>query len=522
MAGPKFPTSSGSNAKQPLDESALAALKEHSLDRNEKPADPQKRDQVQNKETTDNKQIENGPEGKSQDLARKNQQQQQASGKKPQDKTDYQVKDNRGSETAELPQQLGHKINVNQQVATSRQNLGDKASAGQQGQNTASEAEGKNTSRQQSQFSTKQPSSKVYKQLLAQPSFQGGLKGTPLHQKLLKRAVEQNIQKQIMYADPQESLEKGDILQLFSMRHKSKNKKDLKQIIKHEIARAKNKLKQTRVNSLKHQTGSKHQKETHKMMQKKLSSDRIGQQLQKHLQAASKESPFERVLQKVLAGKQSVPNLPEGVRAKFLQKTTAEWRQFFKNVLGTNSQLVKSNADVNQLIEALFRGIYTGEEGGEYLILDLALSEDGEAVEYKYSQLLLEDGELAKLFKKMHPGELLAGDLLKQLGEELQFLKLMTAIQLAVMTEEEKKANLNKMRQAMRGSVRDDLENALIKKRNGDQKKRESQKEPFVYAGNQFDNKEERKGKQTFFLYLAYTIAIAALSIGMYFLIKNL
>lgn len=444
------------------------------------------------------------PESNPELTQRQQQDKHQADRRSTEQKSTYQKKSS-DQEPAQVPKQFGHKINVNVQVA--------KAVASQLAEQFDAPAFiSKETFKQ---ILEERP--KLAKQILEKPTqearqrfikdsmFKFHPQAARIQQKMAEQAQRQQQaeQGQVMQDMAEDVLKKGDLVQLFRLRHKSEDKDNFRNIMRNELAKAKARALQEKVQGIKQQAegggGGAQARGVNRTTQ---IADPAKSALAQKLANASSASAFEALLQKALAGSKLVPGLPDGIKAKFLLKGSAEWQAFFKNVFQLQGAEVQSQAQLEQLAYALYRGIYTKAESGKStLVADLVFDEAGE---HKFAQIALDD-ELAEIFKKLNPGEEISKELLKKLGEELTYLKLAHVVNQAQLSEEQKTAILKEFQKQFSTGSRDKLENALIAMR---QSKREEEKDPppFVYAGNQFDKKEERHGPPKLFMALLYTV----------------
>ncbi|HLD44073.1 MAG TPA: hypothetical protein VJC18_01455, partial [bacterium] len=277
------------------------------------------------------------------------------------------------------------------------------------------------------------------------------------------------------------------------------------------------------VGAIRQQTDAKSQKNTTELMRAER-SDLAKQQLAAKLSQSGSQSKFEQILQQVLAGnKTATQELAEGLKARFLIKTDAEWEAFFKNVLALDSTEVQSQAQLSKMIEALFRGLYKKPGTDQTLLIaDLAMNENGEVSENKFSKLALNDPALQDLFGQLKPGDVIPPALLQKLGQEFEFIKLVNLLQLVVLSEAQKADILKAYRQQHSPEMQRRLEQALLGQREDDAKRERDNQAPFVYAGHVFEKPEQHKGNPKLFMSLFYGVAGITAALILYILARHL
>ncbi|MCP5463825.1 MAG: hypothetical protein H7A33_02245 [Deltaproteobacteria bacterium] len=424
-------------------------------------------------------------------------------------------------QSARRPQQMGHQTNVQNRMLNLKntpQNRGTKLPRGEQNQN-----ESQRQNQNQKPF-PQRPKASAYQNILSQKVFRGPLSGTNITKKLQQNALRQQ------QAQTQSSnvLEDGDTLTrselgtLFRMRHNTQDRKSMREVLRYELARLKAAQRAKRVNEVGQRADRQRQQNKAQMDASQVDANKVDiskQKISARLQQSA-SSKFEQTLQKVLErGKTMVPDLPEGVRARFAAKTDDGWNQFFKNVSNMNSSQVSDKIRLASLIEAVFRGIFTKEGSDQkMMVLDLALSEDGEVLENKYSQLPLKNIKLAQTLKQLTPGDVLNPELLEQLGKELDVLKLVHLTQILQATEEERKEWLkNFQRQSSRES-QEHVEKLLARQR---EHERQGREQPFVHASIQPKETTRHPGNSKLFLYVFYAVAGFAFVFGMIEIIRT-
>lgn len=418
------------------------------------------------------------------------------------------AKDAMPQKGSQLPRQFGHKIPLSRQLQPQKPLVPQKPLQPQKGSLLH---RGNLLQKGLYRPLPQQPNPQTYRAVAQDRMFRGPLKDSPLHQKLLQKSIQKQAAQQRRGQDTSRTLDKGELLQMFRMRNRADQKDRLRSVLKYELAKAKQ--AQQKVQSLKFKTDAQKSQQTqlNKM-------DATKQQLAQNLKSKVTTSKFEQMLQKVLAGNKVVPSLPEGVRARFAAKTEGEWKAFFQNAMDQGSAQAKAQGKLANMIEALFRGLYN--KGNQtMMVADFAFTTGGKVAENKFSQMPLVDNKLLEALKKLAPGEVLSQDLLKQLGQEFDFIQLAHLAQAMALTEEQQKQILKQLRQTHSPESQKRLELALMNQRNLNQN-RDKKKEPFVWAGDQFDKKQRHPGKQRLFMYMLYGITAFAVAFIIFLLIR--
>ncbi len=426
----------------------------------------------------------------------------------------YQSPETRQANT-DTAQTFGRKINVNAEVARQAENpLPEGARAPQRPDNFSG------TPQPRSKPLPQPPTPQDFSQVLQSRVFQGPLQNGATQQKLQQQFLTLQTP-QPPAGGTADALSKSEILQLFSMRLRSDLNKEereaLRRLIRFEAAVAN--LARDRVRSIQYQTESGHRKENVDAMiqaEKAERQDSVHRDLLDRL-AHSAESLFERILQKVLGQNRSaVGDLPEGDSPDLPVKDSGEWQAFYERVTNLESELVAASASNEDVKEILYRGLLQSD-GQTKLISDLALQQDGDLAQHKFAQLLLADPNLLNLLQSLKPGQRLPAEFIKALGEQVLFLKLVNVTAGAKdLSEMEKQELLRKFRSEISTGYQGALEKAMRDKRAA------KPQDPFVWAGDQFDKKEERRGLQTFLLYLLYFTLAVGLGALLIFILQNL
>lgn len=427
-----------------------------------------------------------------------------------------------------LPQQFGHRINTNAQVAQQNQGAEGRPppNAGpQQGPRPGNLPPGMRPLG--AGFDGSQTLSReAARALLNDPVFRGPLKDSPLHNKLRAQAMGDQAlrQGQIAREAGSESLKRGDVGQLFRMRHQIQEKDQLKILVHGEIAKLKEQAKQ-KVQAIRYQTESHDQGEEKiaARLAKMGNADGAKQELAKRLSQMGGESDFEQTLQKFLAGEKSVPDLPEGVRARFAAKSDAEWEVFFKNASNLNSAEVASKGNLSKMVDALFRGLFHKASAGKsVMVSDLTLAEEGAITTNKFAQIPISDDSLAALFKQLMPGDVINRDMLQKLGQEFDLIRLVHLAEAAVvLSETQRQQVLREFRQQRSLEGQRNFEKALIQSR-GERDEQEKADRPFPSPAPDLEKLEPRLGQQRFFMYMLYGIIAITVVLVLFLVIRSL
>jgi hypothetical protein len=375
-----------------------------------------------------------------------------------------------------------------------------------------------------------EPRPEAYRALLKEPVFQGPFKGAPLFQKMQAQAMREAMMARMAAGSPQRQAEqvltRGEVIQLFRQRHQAEKREEFRAILRYELAKARAEQRQ-KVQALharnEFQSEGGDAPEAAQRLKMVLTDTALRNQFARKLRGQSSDSPFEQILQRVLDGKQVVPDLPEGVRARFAAKTESEWRAFFTQVMGMNSQAVETQLKLTQLIEALFRGVFREAEGGRLQIVsDITVSEDGETVENKFARLTIDNPEMASRLQTLVPGDMIAQELLKLIGENAKFLKLEHVPQgVAAPTEQQKKEALAEMRATHSRDAQRKLEDALLASRHANEEDDDETRYPGPFPPPHHPLRDRPFGRPRGLMYLFYATGSALAMILIYLLIRG-
>lgn len=435
---------------------------------------------------------------------------------------------NRHENFSKLPEQFGHRINTNVRVAEQARGSegGPTLGRSQQGNRPDNLPPGL---RHGLSFDPSQSLSReAARALLKDPVFRGPFKDSPLHQKLRAQAMGDQALRQGQMAREagSESLKRGDVAQLFRMRHQIQEKDQLKTLMHGEIAKLKEQTKQ-KVQAIRYQTeshGQGEEKVAARLAQMGgTNADAAKQELAKRLRLMSGESDFEQALQRFLAGEKAVPDLPEGVRARFATKSDAEWEVFFQNTSNLNSAEVAGKGNLSKMVDALFRGLFhKSSVGKSVMVSDLTLAEEGTITTSKFAQIPISDKSLAALFKQLMPGDVINRDMLQKLGQEFDLIRLVHLAEAAVvLSEAQRQQVLREFRQQRSLEGQRNFERALIQSRE-EREEQEKSDSPFPAPAPDLEKLEERLGSQKFFMYMLYGIITIAVVMILFLVIRLL
>lgn len=467
--------------------------------------------------------------------------------KRPEHSGFQQAPDAHGPE--HLPAQFGKLANMGQlQYATPRQMpRGAAGEKGGQSQTDGPDVHQGNRFEQQTQGPRTQagqrdlpPPRSAYRQILAERAFQQGpMAGSLLHQKLQQRLMLQ----QLVLAQtgegalPDEALSSPEILQLFRLRSQFDKKDEFRQVLRHELAKARQqareKIQQMRFGpDTGGGQGSDKTGRSGKAVGAQLSEldVTLREQLAARLGTSSGDSAFEKVLRLMLEGYRTVPELAAQMRARFAAKTDGEWNQFFTNMLAANSQQAQAQMPLSSLMEALFRGLFTQADSGQLMMVSdfLTAGQDGSEVESKFARLAITNNELAQNLRTLSPGDVVSSDWMKVLGDTLSILFLNHVPEgLPILTEQQKQEALQQMRQKQSSDSRRKLEDQLLATR--------PRSEDEDILGSSGSNglahpipvpvkslSERFAGRTHGFNYLFYSLGFILFVLLMYILIRNI
>ncbi len=211
-------------------------------------------------------------------------------------------------------------------------------------------------------------------------------------------------------------LSRQHLAQLIRMRHQVEDRKNMRHLIRHEIQERREARQRAidQSSSVKSEGGQG----LAELIQKT--------SLLKNLAEGGDQIGFEKLLKEMLGGNKVVPDLPQGGKARFMPKGGESWKNFFANMLNLGTKETNITRNVNQLMEALFRGLYRqmAHQKGMTLVSDLNFLIGDKVVADKFARILVDHPELLQQLEKMQPGDPLPADLLKQLGEELNYIQM--------------------------------------------------------------------------------------------------
>ncbi len=296
---------------------------------------------------------------------------------------------------------------------------------------------------------------KAYQKILARFA---ALRGSELHQVLERRHAEAQS------GSRPKPVAKDILARLFRMRHQGEG--SVFKFVQNEIKQA----KQARERSTQETKGSQGE-ESAKATSKKDAENflKSNSRVYSHIQDA--ESPFEQILKKAFTGKWNADALPEGKKGTYATKSESGWKSFFANILLRGSVEKKVQQQVSDVMEALFRGVYEGVT----VVTDLKLAQGESQMVEKFVRILIDNPDLLKAFQSLKPGDSIPKELLKLLGESLQYTKLEHQ-PVQVRTESGENV-LQQLRQMGNQQSQSRLEQSLVQER---QKRQEAAKNPLL------------------------------------------
>lgn len=380
----------------------------------------------------------------------------------------------------------------------------------------------------------------AYHALLREGVFQGPLRGSPLEQKLMQRLmmqqmIQQNIAKHTA-GESGEPLTHPEIMQLFKLRDQVEKKELLRQVIRHEMAKARQAARERVQQAQSGQDtggGEAGAKTGHTRAGKAHLGSldvTIREQIAAKLKSATGDSVFESMLRRMLQGERTVPELAQQLRARFAAKSENEWRAFFANMLNMNSSATAEKAQLSQLLESLFRGLFTQAEDGQMMLVSdllFAGKDGGEMAESRFARVPINNPELAQNLSTLSPGDIITQELMKMLGETFTFLQLNHLPEgLILPTEQQQKEALHQMRQLQSSSSRKKMEDQLFAVRkqaeDDDEKRRREDELPYP-AGMPMPPRlrpERFFGRPQGFVYLMYALGSVLLMILIFLLVR--
>lgn len=374
-----------------------------------------------------------------------------------------------------------------------------------------------------------EPSREAYHAILREPVFQGPLRGSPLFQKMQAQAMrEAMIARQgVPQRQVEQVLTRGEVVQLFRQRNQAEKREEFRAVLRHELTKARQEARQKVQALQQHNESLGEGGDTAEALQRlrgPLLDTALREKLAHKLRGQNRDSVFEQVLQQVLDGKKSVPDLPVNVRARFAAKSEGEWRAFFTQVMGMSSVAVESSLKLTGLIEALFRGVFkAAEDGTLQLVSDFTHAQAGETVENKFSRLTVDNPEIASRLQTLVPGDVIAQEILKLIGEDAKFLRLEHVPQgVVVPTEQQKQEALAEMRSSRSRDAQRKLEDALLaSRRNKEDEDDDESRYPGPFPPPHTPLRDRPFGHPRGMMYLFYAVGSALVMILIYLLLTS-
>lgn len=256
-----------------------------------------------------------------------------------------------------------------------------------------------------------------------------------------------------------ESLSRDGLRQLLRYRHQSSDKKSLFTLLKQEVKDHK-KMR----DEAKGPTKQTSKAEQNKQLEKASFLLRTTKMVHKLL-SSSGESQFEALLKRMLeGGKSATPELANGSKAQFKAKTVSQWKSFFSKLLDGGMKEAPQSKELDQLLEALFRGVYEGEEGQKFLISDLIIKDGDREKTEKFARLQLNDDEKYNEFNRLNPGDNLEKLTLPGVeSNQLEYIKM--KIEGAVISTLSAEEVLQQFKNPISHPAQREMEKALIQGR---------------------------------------------------------
>lgn len=353
----------------------------------------------------------------------------------------------------------------------------------------------------------------VFRQLIKERVFQQStLRDSRLFSLIKGRAFENRSE-----SKPEEA--KQNIRQLFNMRQQISDRGALRQVIRHEIQQLRNQLKSTNQGT----------KTSPSMLAEKI-KNQVG------------ESEFENVLKQVLQGKESIKGLAQGKKAQFAAKSAEGWKSFFAGVLQQGS-VEKAAAQKNSAIgDMLFRGMFKqlSQEPGMTLVSDIRLADSSSLMAHKFARVLVDNPALLALLAGLKPGDPISGELLKRLGEELHYTRLVHHVEVlsAEAHDAQSQAALAQLRGMVNVEAQKRTENQLLEQRRAREEAKRSpgfmhdekdgllgppKKNPWFFFGGEYKWHERYRGRPkpaVLFLYAigGFTLGLLGYLLARFFL----
>lgn len=247
------------------------------------------------------------------------------------------------------------------------------------------------------------------------------------------------------------------------------------------------------------------------------------------------EGGFEKLLKEMLRGAKVIPDVPQGMKGRFTPKGGESWKTFFANMLNLGTRETSITRNVNQLMEALFRGLYRqmANQKGMTLVSDLNFMTGDKVIVDKFARILVDHPELLILLEKMQPGDSFPADLLKQLGEELNYIQMTHQPEVATQTAREAARDaalaqlklpgnqqaMQRMEQALKRDREERLQRSM---KDEDASKRDKGDSPF-YQGPLYDprwDRQERLDRPRSWIFFGYTVGGIVAALATYLVLR--
>ncbi|MBI2339712.1 MAG: hypothetical protein HYU99_05030 [Deltaproteobacteria bacterium] len=347
------------------------------------------------------------------------------------------------------------------------------------------------------------PEPQNYRRLLQEAVFRP-LRQSPLHQRMEQRSLSPR------QGDP---LNRQELSRLIQLRQQTADRANMRRVIRHEIDLHRRHESSSR-KGLRADMPRGAGEATAPLLQ------RAGQFLNR-LSRGPAETPFEKILQKILQGGRVVPEQSAG-KSVVSAKNQAGWKTFFANALKLGSKETSITKNLSELAEAMFRGTYQSASGQKGLILvsDLRFLLGDKVVSDKFARLMVDHPDLLARLAQMSPGDPIPAELLALLGADINYLQL-THLAEGMSTEARaaaREAALQQLRSPSNPQTLGRFEQMLLKGRSAEeerQRKRLTEGTPWTGGWSALggwpgydprQEREKRPGRPRFWTFFVYSI----------------
>lgn len=367
-----------------------------------------------------------------------------------------------------------------------------------------------------------------YRRLLQEPAFRP-MRDSPLYHKMEQRSLAPRPGRPPKQGD---ALDRQHLSRLIQLRNRVADRGNMRQVVRFEIrqARARQQAERNSPFSRQSQTASAFfQRATHQ----------AANQLLHRLAAGGGETPFEKMLGKVLQGNKVVPGQEGGKSTALAAKSGSAWKAFFTNVLKLGSRETPVTKSLNALVDALFRGTYQtlASQKGLTLVSDLRFMLGDKIVADKFARLMIENPSLLSKLAQLSPGDPIPADLLALLGTDINYLQLThvaegltaearEAARTAVLQQLRNPSNLEAQgrleRALLQGRDRPDIGEGRLKRRRGERGEDGSAWSPGGWPGGdpRFE-RERRPGRPRLWTFFLASVGVLLAFVAGYFIFRH-